>query len=219
MKVWVEEPTISNDRVLFRWRQSEPNPFQRANEFFFRYEDIDLSRFSNHLFYEIFLGLQLKVFGGYNKPIELIFPEAVCSLSVDYWRTFHQADQVTVGPLSDIQKYEPMDRSFANHHKQQKAAIFYGGGKDSVLATGVLSEIFGAERVVLIQYVAPLKPYPKLAVMLEKRHEELMLQPIRKALGVSTQRVFSDYQANFLEAGYSLRPHLELSIPPGRCQR
>jgi hypothetical protein len=208
MKVWVETPTVAGDTVHFRWRQSEPNPFQHQNEFFFRYEDLDLAIFSPHLFTEIFLALQLKVFAGYAKPVELIFPEPVPALSAAYWRAFHDADQVSIGPVADIDRYEPLVGKPRTAKKT--AAIFYGGGKDSVLAAGLLSEIFGADQVLLIQYVAPLRPAPGRAAQLELRHETLMLAPIRAALGVATRRVWSNYQANFVEAGYAHRPHLEL---------
>jgi hypothetical protein len=75
MRVEVEPPSISGETVVFRWTQTEPNPFQHENAFSFRYEGIDLTRFSPLLFYEIFLGLQLKVFAAYRIPIDVVFPE------------------------------------------------------------------------------------------------------------------------------------------------
>lgn len=55
MEVWVEKPLIERDTVTFRWTQSAPNPYQTENSFFYRYEGIDLTRFSVELFYEIFI--------------------------------------------------------------------------------------------------------------------------------------------------------------------
>jgi hypothetical protein len=207
VKVWVEPPHISGDRVLFRWRQSEANRFQSSEEFFFRYEGIELSAFSNQLFFEIFLALQLRVFAGYRQPVELIFPEPVSTRSVDFWRAFHDAEQVSIGPLADIERYEPMILRAGANRASKKAAIFYGGGKDSVLSTGLLTELFGDDQVLLIQYVAPMSPSAGAFASHERRQETMMLEPMRALRGVATQRVYTDYQATFTEAGSDLRPH------------
>lgn len=210
MKVWVDTPVIDGDRVRFSWRQSEPNPYQLANEFFFRYEGIELKGFSNQLFYEIFLALQLRVLAGYARPIELIFPESVSSRSVDFWRAFHDAEEVTIGPIADIEQYLPRIAPDPTFRSRKKAAIFYGGGKDSVLATGMLTEIFGGDHVVLIQYIAPMTPTAGAFAMHEKRQETMMLEPIRAARGVTTQRVYTDFVSNFTDIGVPLRPHRQL---------
>jgi hypothetical protein len=207
MKVWVEAPVVSGDRVLFRWRQSEPNAAQYGEEFFFRYEDIDLVSFSSQLFYEIFLALQLRVFAGYGKPVEVIFPEPVSTRSVDFWRAFHDAELVQVGPLADIDAYAPRTGRENAAFPRKTAAIFYGGGKDSVLSTGLLTEVFGDDQVVLIQYVAPMTSTAGAFAMHERRQESLMLAPIRAARRITTQRVYTDYLATFTEAGEHLRPH------------
>jgi hypothetical protein len=210
MKVWVETPHIDRDRVLFRWRQSEPNPYQLANEFFFRYEGIELSGFSNQLFYEIFLAQQLRVFAGYSKPIEITFPEPVSSRSIDFWRAFHDANEIAIGPVADSEQYQPRTVPNPTFRAPKKAAIFYGGGKDSVLALGMLTEIFGDDRVLLIQYVAPMTPTAGSFAMHEARQETMMLEPARAARNVTTQRVYTDFVANFTEAGLPLRPNRQL---------
>jgi len=82
MRVEVARPEIAGETVVFRWTQSAPNPFQRKETFFFRYEGIDLTAFSTQLFYDVFLALQLKVFGTYDEPIEISFPEPLPRSSV-----------------------------------------------------------------------------------------------------------------------------------------
>lgn len=205
MKVWVDPPQIDGDRVFFSWRQSGPNPFQRTNEFYFCYEGIDLTAFSHHLLFEVFLSLQLRIFVRHDIPVRLIFPEPVPARSVDFWRAFHDADNVEIGPIADIERYEP-DISPSRHPKR-KAAIFYGGGKDSMLATGFLTEIFGDDQVVLIQYVAPITPTDGAMATHERRQKKFMLDPVQALRGVAVQRVFTNYLANLNEAGIKLRPH------------
>jgi hypothetical protein len=203
--VWVDSPVIDGDHVYFAWRQTAENPYQRANEFYFRYEGIDLASFSSSLLFEIFLSLQLKIFKQYRFPISLTFPEALPSRSVEFWKAFHGADEIEIGPISDIEGYEPIASPLP--HPTRKAAIFYGGGKDSMLATGLLSEILGDDQVVLVQYVAPITPTAGAMAMHERRQQRYMLDPVRKLRGVATQRVFTNYLANLTETGIKFRPH------------
>jgi hypothetical protein len=208
VKVWVNPPVIDGDRVAFSWTQSEPNPYQHSNSFFFRYEGIELAGIAPELLWEIFLAMQLRVFAGYKKPIELNFPTTVPAPSAQFWQTFHPAPQVTINPIAGIDSYTPWTRP-APSMPQKRAAIFYGGGKDSLLATGLLGEIYGRDQVLLIQYVAPYTLTAGAMTSHEQRQENLMLAPIREEAGVSTQRVYTDFLANLTPGNLSLRPHLQ----------
>ena len=209
MDVWIDPPRIDGETVTFRWRQSELNPFQEENAFFYRYEGLDLNHFTVELFYEIFLALQLRVFTGYAERVELHFPSSVPSFSVDYWRTIHRASNVSIEPIR-YGGYDPWAGQPSLVERPKRAAVFFGGGKDSTLATCLLSEIYGPDQVVLIQFVGPLRRNPKLARVLEDRQERLMLEPARRNLGVATQRGWTNYQAIFRKEGYRLRPNLEI---------
>jgi hypothetical protein len=210
MRVEVDLPAVSGNTVVFRWRQSDPNPFQYGNRFFFRYEHVDLSRFSPTLLVEILLGLQLKVFAAYGVPVEVVLPVAVPRPSVEFWRAFHDADLVTVTPIADVAFYDPWSAPPVYADRARTAAVYFGGGKDSTLTARLLAELYGPEAVLLIQYIGPLRSDPVLTRRLERRQEALMLRPARTHFGVGTQRVWTDYQARFRRAGYHARPDLEL---------
>jgi hypothetical protein len=210
MKARIALPEVQGDRVTFRWEQSARNPFQRENTFFFRYEGLDLSRFSPDLLIEIFLGLQLKVFAAYDEPVELEFARPVPRPSAEFWLAFHDAHRVTISPLADVASYDPWATSPPADHPHYARAVFFGGGKDSMLAASLLAEIHGVDRVLLVQFVHPMLPGEGRAQRLERRMEELILQPAREALGFATRRVWTDYQAQFLPAGIQTRPHVEL---------
>lgn len=205
LEVWVDPPYVDGDRVLFSWGQSAPNPYQRANEFWFRYEGIDLSSFTIDLWHEIFLAMQLRVFAGFGEPVEIHFAAPVPAPSIAYWQAFHDADQVTLGPIAGVDTYQPISKPI--EHRQCRAAIFYGGGKDSMLSTGMLTELYGDDQVLLIQYVAPITPTAGAMAMHERRQERHMLAPVRRLRNVATQRVFTNFLANLTETGIKLRPH------------
>jgi hypothetical protein len=210
VRVQVQAPEVSGDTVVFRWEQSEPNPYQRQNAFFFRYEGIDLAAFSTTLLLEVFLGLQIKVFAAYEQPVEVVFPEPVPYTTAAYWTAFHHADNVTIAPLDPSPRYSPWASAPRPAYPPRKTAVFFGGGRDSSLVASLLRELSSPEQVLLVQYVAPLQPSPALAQRLERRQEHLMLRPWRERMSVATQRVWTDYQEIFLPAGRFQRPHLEL---------
>ena len=209
MKVEIPAPRIEGDRVRLAWTQSEANPFQLANEFCFRFEGIDLSRYSNAVFDEMFLALQLKVFGAFDEPVELMFSEPVSEWSFDYWRAYHGANNVTASPLLAGPR-SPLRETGTLESRPGTVAIFYGGGKDSLAAACLFSELYGSENVVLIQCVGPIRPRRELALRLELRQEGLMLKPARERMGVSSQRSWTDYQAIFLRSADAQRPEIEL---------
>lgn len=208
MHVVVERPRITGDMVEFRWEQSVPNRFQADNGFYLRYEGIDLERFSPLLFDEIFLALQLRVFALYDQPVSIRFLHPVPAPSVEFWRAYHDAKRVTIEPIGGVDGYEPWSVT-PNAMGHRHSAVFFGGGKDSLLAANIFAEVFGTGQVLLIQYVAPLRPSVRLAKHLETRQERLMLRPARER-GFATQRVWTNYQANFHRDADRARPHLEL---------
>jgi hypothetical protein len=212
MRVEVDPPAISGDTVVFQWRQSEPNPFQHANTFFLRYENVDLRNFSPLLFYEIFLGLQLGVFAGYQTRVEVVLPEPVPRTTIAFWQAYHRADRVTVTPVAEAGSYSPWCASPPARPRRRTAGVFFGGGKDSTLTICLLSEIYGADEVVAIQYVHPFRPGQTEMERLAERQDALMLRPAREVLGVATQRAWTDYLANLKMSGEGrrVRPHLEL---------
>ncbi|MEA2586640.1 MAG: hypothetical protein QOF33_4725 [Thermomicrobiales bacterium] len=212
VRVDVAAPAVSGDTVVFRWTQSEPNPFQHENCFYLRYEGLDLTRFSSSLFYEIFLGLQLRVFKSYGRAVEVVFPEPVPHPTVAFWQAYHHADLVTIAPIAETASYSPWTSPQPTPQHRRPTAVFFGGGKDSMLTTCLLSELHGADSVLLLQFVHPFRRGPAELDRLARRQEELMLRPAREKLGVATQRAWTDYLAQFRvsRTGQGVRPHLEL---------
>jgi hypothetical protein len=212
MRVEVDSPAVVGDTVVFRWTQSEPNPFQYENTFFFRYEGIDLTRFSSNLFYELFLGLQLRIFAAYDTAVEVVLPDPVPRPTVAFWTAYHQADRVSVTPIAEAASYCPWPAGPPSERQNRPVGVFFGGGKDSMLTACLLAEIRGPASVVLFQFVHPGRNPETEFDRLTTRQETLMLRPARENLGVSTQRAWTDYMAQiqFKGAGRGVGPHVEL---------
>ncbi len=210
MKVTVEPPHIDGDTVTFRWSQSAPNPFQRTNAFSLRYADIDLSRFSPQLFYEIFLAYQVRIFALYREPIEMVFQEPVPRPTVAYWLGYHGVSEMTAGPLAEVERYSPWRPGGRPQRRRRSVGVFFGGGKDSTLAACLLSEVHGADEVLLVQFVHPFVAAAGERRRLEERQEALMLRPARESAGLATQMVWTDFLAQLTREGRAGRPHIYL---------
>src|SRR5215213_3333428 len=142
MRVDVAPPLIAHDTVSFSWTQSEPNPYQEFNEFFFRYENVALKDFSSTLLLEIFLGLQFGVWRLEDHPVEVVLPHPFPASSIAFWQAYHQADSVTVRPTfedSHTTPFTPWASDPPSIIDARTAAVFFGGGKDSLLTTCLLS--------------------------------------------------------------------------------
>ncbi len=210
LHVRVKPPEIIGDTVTFKWTQSRENPFQRNNEFYFRYEGLRLDHFTSELLFEIFIALQTRVFGGYDTRVEIELPSPVSRLSAAFWLAFNRASNVSICPLAESTVYDPWKRRPTNRKESKRAAVYFGGGKDSTLLACLLAEIYGADQVLLIQFIGPLRESRSLELLMEERQDVLMLAPARERLGFATQRIWTNYQANFRKAGYHLRPNMEL---------
>lgn len=217
MKVVIESPHIEGSKVTFRWTQSAPNPFQRSNFFDLRFADIDLERFNPLLFYEIFLAYQVPVFKLYREPIELAFREPVPRATVRYWLGFHAATGMTVGPVSDVESYSPWRRMAEGRPETpgRYVGMFFGGGKDSMLASSLLAEVHGNEEILLIQFVHAFVALGKERRRLEQRQERLMLQPMRESTGMATQLVWTNFLSQLTLEGRAGRPDIGLLYPVG----
>lgn len=212
MQVTVHPPTIDGDTVRFAWDQSAPNPFQHENSFFLRYEGIDLSRFSVDLFHEIFLALQLRVFTAYDAPIDLVFSQPVPAPTVAFWTAYHNAHRVTVGPIADVPSYTPWVNTAQPVSTPRSVGVFFGGGKDSMAISCLLTEVKGPDAIVLLQMVHPFRRGDEEMSLRTKRQKTMMINPARRVLGVETQRAWTNYLSQMRDDSSRklIRPHLEL---------
>lgn len=210
LRVEVAPPDVTGETVVFRWTQTDANPYQERNEFYLRYEGVDLAIFSPALLLELFLGLQFGVWRLDERPIEVILPDSVPASSVEFWRNYHGVTTITVSPTDDGTDYSPWAGDPPPITDRRSAAVFFGGGKDSILTTCLLSEIYDANNVLAVQFVIPRRRNTRHARALEQRQNSLMLEPVRQHLGIATQQVWTDYLANMRADNYRARPHAEL---------
>ncbi|MTI71475.1 MAG: hypothetical protein FH751_14610 [Firmicutes bacterium] len=191
--IGVKWPEINKDTVRFFWSSNEKNPLFKKNNFYFKYEGLNIEKMPKEVFWNTFLSVMIPIFDLSKEDVLFIFPESIPSFLAETWIDFHSAANITIFPLSD-KKVNLNSNSKVSKPKNSKVGILFGGGKDSSYAFSVLSEIYGIENTLLISYVFGYNE--KAIARVNKRRENMVLKPLKEELNVKVQRVISDIQAS-----------------------
>jgi len=211
--VHLQRPVVQGDTLHLSWRTEHGSLPFRQQACAFRYQGIDLAPFSPTLFVEIAIALLTPVIAASGPTPRLVLPFPVPRAIADFWRAYNAADHLEITPLSDETSYSPWLHDRPAIRDERPIAVFYGGGKDSLLATSLAAELEGGDRILLVKYLEQRNldgTSPNAT-----RRDRLMLEPVRQALGVSVQRVFTNFQEQFLPSARSLRPHIEFFSAAG----
>jgi hypothetical protein len=198
----VAPPRVAGDTVTFAWDQSPPNPTQRDNTWSLHYPGLDLALFDPRLFLEIFLGLQIRVWGALPGDVRVRLPLPVPADSVRLWRDYHSAHRVDVGPLASVDTYSTWLATPTGLPGSADNAVFYTGGRDSSVVANILAELEGADRLLLVHLSEPTRG---------GRYRE----PFRRGgaphlPAARTAVVRTDYRTSLGQNLRALGPHLEL---------
>ncbi|WP_409295035.1 hypothetical protein V1498_17570 [Peribacillus sp. SCS-26] len=189
----VEYPIVKEDTVQFQYQLSGQMPVINKNGFYFKYPEMLLDDLPTEVFWNMFLALMVPVFNG-KEDVLILFPEAVPTPIVEQWINFHNAGRVYVYPMKDQQKseYLPVVES------EPKVGILYGGGKDSAYAFSLLSELYGADNLLLISYVHPSNE--RKIPDTQMRRDKFILEPLRNKFNIKTQTIITDFRSSLTKA-------------------
>lgn len=212
MHITIFPPEINGDTIRFRWEQDEPNPFQTRNDFFLRYQELDLAAYSAALWYEVVLAVQSRIWALHPGPVHVTFPSAIPQASVDYWLARRGAtDRITVTPTADFSASPWAGLPRTRGHRP--IAMLYGGGKDSTAVLAMLHELYGADSLLGIRWHIPYLDNASFARNNEERDETHIIAPIERALGIPVTRIWTDRRATIVKDHYeAARTHMELLV-------
>jgi hypothetical protein len=208
----LEMPSVEGERVLFRWSEPDPSPWQAFGHFELVYPGIPLGAFSMELWVEIFMALQWRVFALHDGPVRVELPVTMPRASLTWWQGFHEAPQVDAAPLDDS-RYSVWARGPVLG-EERPVAVFFGAGKDSTLARSVLAEVYGDNAVLLVQMLHPFVRMGKERRQLRARQQSLMIDPALAGTRLAAAMVETDYITTFRPAGKVARPHTNLYTVP-----
>jgi hypothetical protein len=203
--LYVYKPKVENDTVFFSWNYNHDPKIFRKNEFYIKYDGIDITDIDPQMFYEIFISLMVPVFKAHEEELLIILPEAIPNETVNFWLSYNEADNINVFPtksgweLPKLETKNPVDN--------KKIGILFGGGKDSLYSYKLNNEIFGSENILIVSYVFPID-YSQLK-KLDTRRENFALSQFREN-GTSVQKIYTDFRSKFAIYSYFNRTHTQL---------
>jgi len=219
MRVEVDLPQVRGPWVRFSWRQDAPNPRQRRNHWSIIYPGVPLWRVSTELLVEVFLAMQLPAFLGAAGPVDVQLPLPMPQPVLDWWRNYHAAERVRLGPASSANGYRPLRPArgsglrMTEGARRERVAITFGGGKDSTLAAEAVIGDVGVQNVLLLHGINPFTLRRSALPSGALRSRRTILAPYRRR-GVRTATMLTDYLGN-LTRDRTARPGVALYLTAG----
>lgn len=208
MKVTVNFPKIENDTVTFSWHTDKDVPFFKKEDFYIKYEGLNIENMPKEIFWNAFLALMVPIYKLSQEEVVFIFPKSISEFIAETWINYHSAGNIIVLPLYENTSVELYKNNISSKGLNSKIGILFGGGKDSTYSFSVLSELYGMENTVLISYVYPTNINSINKVDL--RREKFILKNLRKDFNVKIQKVITDFLGTVAKPEYSYAPHIAI---------
>ncbi|MCT4595563.1 MAG: hypothetical protein N4A57_15045 [Anaeromicrobium sp.] len=206
--VGVQWPEIKKDTVKFLWHTNKTIPLFKKNNFYFRYEGLNIEKMPIEVYWNTFLALMVPMFNLCKEDVLFIFPHSIPSFMAETWIDFHNASNISIFPLSDKPSKELATINNNSTTVNSKVGILFGGGKDSSCTFSILSELYGIEDILLISYVFG---HDESAInKINQRRENMILKPLKKDSNVNIQKIISDFQSTLTNQSHIYIPHTAL---------
>jgi hypothetical protein len=196
----VEEPQVGRNAVTFRWTVEPTTMLYRKSAFTLRFpEELDLSSVSVGLWWRIALTC-LHSHWSLLRPCRVELPGRLGPGEADFWCRLARAGATTMDayrtvapPDGDVEILEGAHAlpGLTPLPDTGRCATAFSGGKDSLVQTGLLTELTG--RLVLVTTTSPL-PLMEDHLTPRRRH---VLSEIARRRAVTLIEVHSDYRASW----------------------
>ena len=201
--LYVNKPKVDNDTVSYSWNFSHEQEIFKRNQFYIKYEGVDLTSLDSTVFYEIFVSLMIPILRESKREYLIMLPEGIPAKTAGFWLNYNETDNVSVYPLTE----EPAILQAKRKKAGKKIGILFGGGKDSLYAYHLNKEIFGKDNMLVISFTFPMDMSQKNK--LDERRDNFALNHIRND-GVSVQKVITDFRSIFKTYSYFNATHTQL---------
>lgn len=205
-------PEITADSVTFRWSVEPASLLYRASRFTLRFpKEIDISSVSESLWWTIAL-ICLHSHWPLLRPCKVFLPVRLGPGEVEFWSRLLDAEVATLetyrGTHRFVRAIEIVEGATLLEPLQPvqdagRCATAFSGGKDSLLQTGILSEL--TRKPILVTTTSPMPP---LEDHLTQRRR-YVLSEITARRDVTLIEVQSDYRATWenelpIQQGYRI---------------
>ncbi len=197
------QPEVKQREVTFRWEVDPETSLYRQSHFTLRFpespEVMDLARVPESLWWTIMF-ICLHSQWPLLRPCRVRLPVRLSPGEAECWNRLMDAEIATLETYRGTNDFErkieiiedgpPLDYSSA-HSGSTRCATAFSGGKDSLVQTGLLTEL--TEKPALVATTSPMPPLED-HITPRRRH---ILSEIQRRRDVTLIEVESDYRANF----------------------
>lgn len=200
-EITLHRPEIQSREVLFRWTSAPQTSLYRQTQFTLRFPaELDLTQVPEGLWWRIAF-ICLHAHWTLLRPCRILLPISLEPGEAEVWLRLMDVEIATLeayrGTTQHIREIEIIEDgprpALTPLPDARRAATAFSGGKDSLLQTGLLSEL--TERPVL---VATTSPTPGREDHTTPRRREILAGIVRRR-PLELIEVESDYRANLAE--------------------
>lgn len=189
MNIYVNRPRVVFDTVYFSFTPSHEMTEWSVYDFYMKYEGLNIENIDINVQYNTFIGLFLG-FISYTKyihfTINLIFEDSIALETINLWINYFKISNVSFFPIELIKLSTNKTELNLEYNT---VGILYGGGKDSLAALSIFSEVFENKKIIIIPYVTSVSSDYRLK---NQKRDKFAINPVREYFQVTVQKVYSN---------------------------
>ena len=188
------------NKVTFSWKQDVEEEFVRNSSFFYDFHDIDIQEIPESYLFNILFGImfpswtkmeQVEISSSVKLPLEIFL----------LWKKYTNAVNIVL-------KSETIPTPRLDINEGNEIGLLFGGGKDSMMGLGVLSEIFPEKSIKLLSFLHPQSSGTDFKDKLLRRRQNLVLDYVEHLRNCEVVLIETDYLGKCLNQDAKNAPHI-----------
>ena len=188
------------NKVTFSWKQDTEETLVKNSSFFYNFHQIDIKTIPNAYFYNILFGIMFPSWRNMG-DIEIVSTENLPYEIFHLWKKYTNATNIVLKSGT-----EPTPKLKSLH--ENEIGLLFGGGKDSMMGLGVLSEIYPEKSIKLLSFLHPQSLGTDFKEKLLKRRQNLVLDHVEHLRNCEVVLIETDYLGKCLNQDAKNAPHI-----------
>jgi hypothetical protein len=188
------------NKVTFSWKQDVEEEFVKDSTFFYDFHQIDIKAIPNAYFYNILFGIMFPSWRNMG-DIEIVSTENLPYEIFHLWKKYTNATNIVLKSGT-----EPTPK--LKLLQENEIGLLFGGGKDSMMGLGVLSEIYPDKSIKLLSFLHPQSLGTDFKEKLLKRRQNLVLDHVEHLRNCEVVLIETDYLGKCLNQDAKNAPHI-----------
>jgi len=209
-RVRLNKPIIAEGRVDFSWETQGDEKYIRGSQFFYDFGEANLSECNPHSFDNLCIGILFSIWRN-ESVIQLDSETPINTEIIEHWRKYWEIENIEyIGKSSEsIQLLSIENNQFReNDSPNNGIGLLFGGGKDSMMAAGILSEVAPERPLYLLSFLHPNSQGTDFRNKLRERRTKLVLDPVSELREVQVIIVETDLLGRALTEKVRYAPHI-----------